>query len=438
VEADYGVDPPSMEVDFNFSGLAKQGRDEKRNGECKVRLKKPHGCKIYTSYVADNMLAVVTSLSYFTLSAFIGITALLADQRYRPALFILLFISAVFSFLHVGDITTDVSQGSVLGLFVLIWLSHMSNVLLLENHVILSASKLGRWLAAYKMMFNARWLGTTKQAPNVRSREVRSDFPAKKHDTKNTPLSYLYLTKRSLSATTIYILNHLYHRHILTPHPALYTPLQLSDFSPPQQTYLRRVPSLTITARETLLRSLLVIHFIWHAWATLNFLHNFLAFIFVSLRLDDPNDWPPLYGPLSQTYTLRRFWGKFWHRLVCRTYTNYGKLLSRGILGLKPRGVVDRLVAHGVVFCASGLVHALVSWQLEHCAWWGDVYWFCLNFIAMAGEGLVLSVGRGVLGPRFADHKGWRVLGYLWVFAFMFWSLPKMQYPKVYCMAVES
>lgn len=64
-----------------------------------------------------------------------------------------------------------------------------------------------------------------------------------------------------------------------------------------------------------------------------------------------------------------------------------------------------------------------------------------MNFGVGMGEVVVLGVVRG--GMRRIGREDWiqtvqgslfgRVIGYIWVFGFMFWSVPKWQYPKVYC-----
>ena len=38
---------------------------------------------------------------------------------------------------------------------------------------------------------------------------------------------------------------------------------------------------------------------------------------------DRPEEWPPLFGSISEAYTLRRFWGVFWHKLDLGIFKMY-------------------------------------------------------------------------------------------------------------------
>lgn len=164
----------------------------------------------------------------------------------------------------------------------------------------------------------------------------------------------------------------------------------------------------------------------------------------VILRLDRPEDWPPLFGSLSEAYSIRRFWGKFWHRLVVRPYSKFGKLFSRRIVGLRPHSEADRILVFFTVFCLSGVAHAFVAWwELGQCAYWTrDIAWFGGNFGAGAFEMIVVRLLRS-LALRMCWAKPWRqmsetpffakAVGFAWVFGFFFWSVPKWQYPKLDC-----
>lgn len=90
-----------------------------------------------------------------------------------------------------------------------------------------------------------------------------------------------------------------------------------ADFDPSKQSYLRRIRITTV--RETTKRSWLVFNFVWSSWAIFAATHDLLAFAFVAFGIDEPEDWPSLYGSIFEAYSIRRFWGKFWHYLVQRT-----------------------------------------------------------------------------------------------------------------------
>jgi hypothetical protein len=78
-----------------------------------------------------------------------------------------------------------------------------------------------------------------------------------------------------------------------------------------------------------------------------------------------------------------------------------------------------------------------VSRQLALCGYWEDVQWFCLNFVAVAVERIVLSACRRLLSKNVIQHTGWKFAGHARVFAYMFWFLPKPHYSKIYSVATE-
>lgn len=384
---------------------------------------------------------------YFLVSMFFSMVALNSRPSRRPTLLAVLVLFALLAFHGITDVAQSLEQADVLGLFILIYISHMGCVLLVERHELPGCAGGWKVKSSYKMMFNCRWIGTERQAPDIcehspsaingPSQNSERDAklitcPQKLRKTLFQSRRAAFLRNRLLSALTIYGLNYLYWQLFLTPHPLYYRPLEYSDLIPSKQTYIRRIHD--VTGRETIIRSIAVFNFVWSAWALFTGLHDILAFVFVGIGLDKPQDWPPLYGRLDQMYTLRRFWGKFWHRLVYRSYTGCGILLSEKIFRLPSDSGVGRLLINFIVFFLSGIVHALVTWKLGFtCGYWEDIGWFCLNFLGiLLEEGIqwVYSKCFNVDGKINTTRK---VIGFLWVFGFFFWSLPKTQYPKMFC-----
>ncbi|KAL2194242.1 hypothetical protein P885DRAFT_71561 [Corynascus similis CBS 632.67] len=68
--------------------------------------------------------------------------------------------------------------------------------------------------------------------------------------------------------------------------------------------------------REICLRSVMSVSWIWNSYSLLTSSHDLLAVLFVSvIRWDRPDEWPPLFGSITDATSQRRFWGVFWHRL---------------------------------------------------------------------------------------------------------------------------
>lgn len=103
---------------------------------------------------------------------------------------------------------------------------------------------------------------------------------------------------------------------------------------------------------------------------------------------------------------------------------------------LEPGSFADRSCVGFSVFLISGIVHACITVQLGFaCGYWEDLEFFVLCYVAvLVEEGVQLAASRCIVRCG-GWQDGWicRGLGYVWVFAFLFWVLPKHQYPKVLC-----
>ncbi|KAK1848639.1 hypothetical protein CCHR01_08764 [Colletotrichum chrysophilum] len=228
----------------------------------------------------------------------------------------------------------------------------------------------------------------------------------------------------------------------------------LLDFTPDQQQIIRPIfshlfvdgiesPYGPISSQRLALRAFMSVSWIWTNFLVLESYHFILAIIFVILLcLDDPEDWPPLFGSLSDAWTLQRFWGRFWHRVATPTLTTWTRFLLQGA---KTRALGKVLQAFGV-FLLSGLMHATASWRtgqhFEHL----DVWFFCVNFVAVGAEiTAIKSLSWGLRGTKFASQveKSWpmrmmcKAFGFTWVFAWFFWSVPRWLYPKTMRWAIK-
>ncbi|KAI0010570.1 membrane bound O-acyl transferase family-domain-containing protein [Xylariaceae sp. FL0662B] len=190
-----------------------------------------------------------------------------------------------------------------------------------------------------------------------------------------------------------------------------------------------------VTAREVVVRSWVAVSWIWESLVFLDGANAALASFAVLTGLDRPADWPPLFGRPGAACGLRNFWSRFWHRLALRPYKSWAQVATSGMAPTP----VSRTVLAFVVFLLSGLSHAAVSWRLGMRDTL-DVQWFMLNFAGCLGETIVLSTVRnlakraGCARELAAIERSWlgRFVGFSWVFAFFFWSVPLWKYPRLH------
>lgn len=424
-----------------------------------------------------SVIPKILTISYMGASFLVGLAALNLSPSRRTLPLFLLVIFALSAFRRLKTVSPTPECGQLLGLFVLIWLAHISSVVYIEKYVITKRDDdRWQWVNAYKMLFNARWIHTSRPAPDVchtvrkddavpgiegtpkdterqtktqsiRSDEIKqiqSDYlkyfrrrNATQMDAVEPSRRQKFFFRRAFSLLAIYTAGQVYYILFL-PHPTLFKQLAYSDFSPTQQVFFRRLLSKTITRREIIIRAWTVFHFIFCNWTFIRGAHDILSVFFVSiLRVDDPEDWPRLFGSITNTYTLQGFWGGFWHSLVYRAYTSWAKLVSQRVFRMERNGMIGKVAVNFLVFLFSGVTHALVSWQLgNQCGVWEELVWFCSCFLAMMVERVVQQAVKHLLAEK-EDSRGYLVIrkgvGFLWVFTFFFWSLPKVHYPQHYC-----
>ncbi|KAI0409013.1 membrane bound O-acyl transferase family-domain-containing protein [Xylaria palmicola] len=161
--------------------------------------------------------------------------------------------------------------------------------------------------------------------------------------------------------------------------------------------------------------------------------YSMVAFFSVAAGLQDPADWPPFNGPLSETYSLRVFWSKFWHQInTHRLYVASNWLLHR-LLRL-PRGkLVVRYLRVCLVFILSGILHVAIdfasgiSWRDS-----GALRFFSIQPVGIIIEDLFLSIyqsyrNRNTPGVHVSTLQ--RCFGFLWVGLWIAWTVPAYMYP---------
>ena len=361
-------------------------------------------------------MAALAPVAYFCTSVFLSAVAIRAPPKESQGLIGLSVSLALLAFRRVTDITAWAEMSSLLGFFVLLWISHIVKLLVLDKPI----PPLD-WRMTYKIFFDFRGTATRKDTKTSAESSRGTCSPSKGSQYR------IFLLKCLASAAGILLLNHSY-----TIIYSLLFQLSYADFHPSKQHYLRRMR--TVTVRETAIRSWMVLNFVWSSWAMFTATHDILAFVHVAIGIDEPEDWPGLYGSIFEAYSVRRFWGKFWHNLVQRSYSAYGSWLSQKILRLKPGSFADRTCVNFSVFLISGVVHACITVQLGFkCGYWEDLTFFVICYAALLIEEGVQRAVSWALGGAWPKQWICKLLGYTWVFAFLFWVLPKYQYSKVLC-----
>lgn len=132
-------------------------------------------------------------------------------------------------------------------------------------------------------------------------------------------------------------------------------------------------PVLVPAALRDVLLSTVALHvFMYVSWAfmvyaSLSLPENLFALFFVGLGVggtwSQPEMWPSVFGPLSEGYSFRRTWGKWWHQNMRRTCGTLGAFIVRNTPALRTPSTktavyTRRYLQVFCVFLMSGIIHA--------------------------------------------------------------------------------
>ncbi|KAK1751486.1 membrane bound O-acyl transferase family-domain-containing protein [Echria macrotheca] len=263
-----------------------------------------------------------------------------------------------------------------------------------------------RLRSVFRVWANVRRLDLTNQAlPSPRTR-------------------VLFLVKDSIQLLLLLAIHHLSG---IGSAKALHSlKLTMYDYGPANQTLL---PAIPLESRDLILRSLTSVRWILESYIILTTAHTIFAIVFVSiLGWDLPSSWPWIFGNPIEAYTLRRFWGIFWHRLTVPVANMYITKLAHLVFPDSKRGR-SALRAAGI-FAFSAVCHAIVNWIMVYRSnIWQELRFFLVNFAVCMLETQV-GMGKAECGKG-AVGWGRRLLGYVWVCAVFFTLAPTWQYSAI-------
>ncbi|KAF4815966.1 Signal peptidase complex catalytic subunit SEC11 [Colletotrichum siamense] len=252
----------------------------------------------------------------------------------------------------------------------------------------------------------------------------------------------LFLVRRALKVSLLLVANSFVNK------ARIYLKADLLDLTPDKYPIIRPIISQIVfdcsrddctyspvSQRQIFLRIFTVFSWIWSNFLILESYHAILSTTFVLLGIDNPADWPPLFGSITDAWTVQRFWGRFWHRIATPTLTTWTRTILR--ITHEPQTTFEKATVAFGVFFLSGIMHMTAAWRTGEGYVHLDVMFFCANFFAIAAEIAVSRawmqvVRRAKLKPgaeaRVCQASRW--FGYLWTFALFFWMAPRWLYPK--------
>ncbi|CZT12319.1 uncharacterized protein RAG0_16187 [Rhynchosporium agropyri] len=150
------------------------------------------------------------------------------------------------------------------------------------------------------------------------------------------------------------------------------------------------------------------------------------AIVAVTFDITAAASWPPVFGSVSDSYSIRRFWGTFYHQLIRRGCGSIAHFITYSTLDLTRGSLTGRYLFIFCTFAVSGIFHTFSDLTqgislLESGA---------MRFFVMQTLGIMMEDGAmAVLNYQVVRESGSRrgvgkILGYLWVVCWLVWSTP--------------
>lgn len=368
--------------------------------------------------------------AFFILSSFIFLVAIQFSSRARVLISLLVFGTAIISLYTSRNLPPHEGMNSLWALLNCVWILHAAHTLFLDEQRIPRGAP--PWTSAYKIWANPQGRTNWNDVSSKASFKPSSIKPRTRGR---------FATTRFLGALGCWLLQ----LCIFEPFIFLSIYPTSEDFTPPRQVLFRRLlwPSTgpMFTRREMQIRLFTSVFWIWQGFLMLHTCHVLLSIFSVAiLRIDTPEEWPPLFGSPMQAYSIRQFWNKFWHRMTVPGSTSSGKLVARWAGGIVPGTRHEKAFIAFWAFLLSGIYHAIADWQArEVCVPSADLLFFIVNFGAAAIETIavpgIIRVGKkrnDILCRYILSDMGRKLIGFVWVFGIFFWVVPKWQYPKMH------
>ncbi|KAF4457348.1 hypothetical protein F53441_677 [Fusarium austroafricanum] len=255
-----------------------------------------------------------------------------------------------------------------------------------------------------RQLWNMRGVGTTK--------EISQIPPWSRKAPLFTPTRSQAIRRHARNAILSYLILDIF---------ANQRPSDPDMLSPSKETLLTRLGEVGL--EEAIFRFFVVFSFWISAFCCIQFINSVLSLIYVGLNLYPVSMLPPIWGRLSDCYTVRRFWGKFWHQTLRRHLTSLSEHIIHDILHMS-KGLLSRYSKLIICFLISGVVHSSSDTTLgipvEES---NSVTYFVTTALVIMCEDGVQHVFRGVRG----NWSRW--FGYFWVLCYMYVMTPSWGYP---------
>ncbi|KAL8826942.1 MAG: hypothetical protein Q9170_007209 [Blastenia crenularia] len=176
-----------------------------------------------------------------------------------------------------------------------------------------------------------------------------------------------------------------------------------------------RIPLLTrassVSGEELVTRIAVASSFWIFQYLVIEVVYGAFAILAIASGVSTVAAWPPMFGFIGDCWSLRQFWGCFYHQLLRRGCGSIAHAIAYSLLKLERGGFAGRYLFVLLTFAISGVFHTLsdfsqgIPWQES-----GAMQFFCIQALGIMIEDFVQAIfsprektnGAGE-GPRSID-----------------------------------
>ena len=123
----------------------------------------------------------------------------------------------------------------------------------------------------------------------------------------------------------------------------------------------------------------------------------------------------------------------FWQQILRSTFVANGSFITQTFLRIPKGSPIYRQAVTLTAFCLTAGMHAAGLWAMAPtCDVKPLLLWYILMGLAIALEDLAKGLFFRVRGKGAASRQ-WKLFGYIWIWVYLAWSLPKALFPMISC-----
>ncbi|RDW65127.1 hypothetical protein BP6252_10778 [Coleophoma cylindrospora] len=273
-------------------------------------------------------------------------------------------------------------------------------------------STLSRLVAAWCLLFNLRNINRPRRVKNLPAWSSRHP--------EYVPEKSEFVKRRLLHILTTYLMLDAIFALLPAPNP-------VEDVPEHKQPLLSRMGDITL--EEIIARPITVILPAFSIYGMFTIPYNIAASFTVLFCGGKPQHWPPIFGSLPDAYTLRRFWGKFWHQLLRSSLEACTSFLITCVFGISSHHkTLIRYLRVFLAFYITALIHipgVVVLGGSPFAS--GCPTFFIMQAVGILIESMVIYLWSAISRTpidNMPTRRMTKVLGYVWVLAWTSWTGP--------------